>query len=207
MKQTHFMINTILIVILYIFIITDYFKVKIAVSSINFFSDGSIIENLYYVAGVLSIVAILIAVVSYKTTKEFEQDKRKREIVVQTINLCNSYIEGLLPRIDSISGRICELKFTGDFLEISPNIRTEAEKIISGINNEDYAEYMLLLNKLEGFSFYFQKGYYSKEIAKEILSNIFCEDVNKFGYLIINERISNTTAFDDLISFYKFLQD
>ncbi|WP_312832417.1 DUF4760 domain-containing protein [Sedimentibacter saalensis] len=207
MGKIHNWINTLLIFIAYVLIFLGLFYNKLMNISINWFSDNSVIENLYYIAGVLSLGTIFIAVVSFKTSKDEAHERKIREIAVTTIDLCNSYINDILPEMDRLTEILPQEIFALNLNNFDCKCINKCQDYIDKLNPDIYAQATKLLNKIEGISLFFEKGYYNKDIAKQILSEIYCEHIERLFPIILIERHKNKALFKDMIHFYDFLKN
>jgi len=203
MKRIHNWINSGLLISLYIIVGIALFHSRFNSLSINWFSNGSIIENAYYVSGVLTLFAVLIAYFSLKISKTEADDRRNREISDETIKNCNYYVDSILPQMDALLDTLPKYHFFNeDFETVSDKEIKLIEEYISELNDMVYESATKLLNKIEGFSLYFTKGYHDKKIANQIISNVFCIHVKALYPFIKIAKEKNAHAFDDVVKLY-----
>lgn len=150
-----------------------------------FFSTNSVLENLYFSAGVLQVVVIVILIIQQVVVNK---DRARKEDEI-AIKLCKDYVVDLHRSIDKvIAGR-------GASQEIS---------------RDDLKECVHILNQMEVMALFFTKGIANSKIGKDMIGSLYKDHlatlmdiVTSAGWCTQEEFIRNYVGCYNLIKLWK----
>lgn len=197
----HLWINSIFTIINFL-ILCIIFYGKFNLSDINWFSNSSVIENAYYVAGIFTIIAVFVSVASLRTSKKMSLDKKNREISTETINVCIEYSNIIIPNMDELSTKFNGKSIKVDILNFNEEKIIQCNKFIEDVDELIFEKAAKVLNKIEGFVLYFEIGDLSIDIAKKIVGKLVCEHIEELSPIIVKTLSEKPDDYKELMSFY-----
>lgn len=172
----------------------------------------SILENLYYLSGIVLVSTIIIAYRNLEISKKSVEDEAKRNEAMATYDLCEKYTTNLLPHIEDYLEKYSGKK--QDILNLC-NIFDEKDKsciedsnlkkilIDNNLDEKYYNDGIVILNKLEIIAFPFISKLANIELAIPILKGTFIPAYEGMKPIIINERNADETAFELIINLFE----
>lgn len=207
-------VNLILIIVLYIVVGVLFSGNQVTVSGVNIdlLPSESVLEILYYFSGIFTVIAIIIAIKSFYISKSDIEERRTREINNLTIEKCNEYLSSFTLIVDKhekksdfFIERKSETSFSGEIDE--SEILEIYNKYQDDFTEELTSSTIDLLNKIEGFSFYFTKGTLNKEIACKLIKQVYRDGVETLYLYILYLRCEykDLNLYEDIEELYHTL--
>lgn len=189
--------------------------------SINLYDPSkSVLENLYYLSGIVITFTLWFAYYSLKINKDTIKDEKKRNENFVTYQICEKYSDNILPEIEkfrskymSSETRIQDLSKELKNLLDNKSAGIQETKIIQiellkkfNLDGDYYNNAIDLLNKLEIIAIAFHEDLPSIKIARSIMKATFSPFVDMAKPVITFEQIEDPTSFELIVDLYEKLQ-
>ena len=176
-----------------------------------FDTSKSLLENLYYLSGILVLVTIVIGLFQLSIAKKTLKTNSQREAASLAVKQINIYVTQIIPlqnklndvqkekKISSIKIKIGE--FTSEYLLQ----KIGEEEFYKGINERKQVieEVLDVLNLMEAFSVYFIKEVADEEIAYSSIGATFVHSVENLYFDLSMLNVNKGESFQNLIKLYE----
>lgn len=174
-------------------------------------TSKSVLENLYYLSGILILISIVIGIFQLsiaKTTLNINSQREAANLAVKQIDIYMTQIIPLQNNLYKVEKEksVDKIKMEiGDF---------KAEFLINKIGGVEYmellkkrmalsTEVLSVLNIMEAFSVYFVKGVADEEIAFSSIGTTFINSVENLYFDISSCNYEKSENFQNLIKLYE----
>lgn len=175
-----------------------------------FDSTKSLLENLYYLSGILILISIIIALIQLSIAKKTLKINSKRDAATLAAKQVEIYMTRVIPLHNKIFHY--ELKEKIERPEISVGEFT-TEVLIEKMGKDEYLKVakermkllsicLATLNSMEAFSVYFIKEVADEEIAFSSVGRTFTKSVESLYFDIASCRSKESKPFQNLIELY-----
>lgn len=177
-----------------------------------FDSSKSIVENVYYLSGILILISIVVGIIQLILTKKALVVTSKREAANLAAKKVDDYVMRIIPLIDKLFYKENELKMEKPKVELSKFNQSTLKK---EIGETEYIKifkerlkvmsYVLaILNALEAFSVYFVKNVADEEIAYSCIGITFVHTVDSLCFDVCAcIKDDDDMSFQNMIKLYE----
>jgi len=174
-------------------------------------NSKSLIENLYFISGILILITIVIGLVQLHYTKKTLKTNSKRDAATLAAKQVEIYMNRVIPMQNKLFH--FEIKEKLD----RPKLKVEdfnTKSLIESLGNEKYLEMITervkvmpltlnIFNSMEAFSVYFIKEVADEEIAFSSVGRTFTKSVENLYFDLASCRESNDSkSFQNLVELY-----
>ena len=175
-----------------------------------FDSTKSLLENLYYLSGVLILISIIIGLIQLSFAKKTLKINSKRDAATLAAKQIEIYMTRVIPLHNKIF--LTEIKEKIGRPEIKVGEFT-TEALIEKMGKDEYMKVvkerikllsisLATLNSMEAFSVYFIKEVADEEIAFSSVGRTFTKSVESLYFDIASCRNKESKPFQNLIELY-----
>ncbi len=181
-----------------------------------FDTSKSLIENLYYLSGVLILLSLLFGIFQLIYTKKTLYINSKREAA----KLAAQQVEIYMARVIPLHNKMFALEIEKKIKRIKVEVGDFNNKyLIDKMGKEEYKKAieerfklltisLMVINAMEAFSVYFVKGVADEEIAFSSVGRTFVNSVESIYFDIASFICEdNENSFQNLIQLYKLWKD
>jgi hypothetical protein len=175
-----------------------------------FDSSKSILENLYYLSGILILISIIIGLIQLSIAKKTLKINSKRDAATLAANQVDIYMTRVIPLHNKLFHYENKEKIERPKVPVG-EFTTEA--LIEKIGQDEYIKVvkerikltslsLATLNSMEAFSVYFMKEVADEEIAFSSVGRTFTESVESLYFDIASCRDKDSKPFQNTIELY-----
>jgi hypothetical protein len=171
----------------------------------------SVLENLYYLSGILILISIAIGLFQLSIAKTTLNINSQREAAKLAVNQIDIYMTQIIPLQNKLYQTEKEKNISKIKLEIGD---FNSEFLTSKMGKEEFiksfrkripisSEVISVLNVMEAFSVYFVKGIADEEIGFSSIGTTFIHSVENLYFDIASYNYEKTESFQNLIKLYE----
>jgi uncharacterized FlaG/YvyC family protein len=175
-----------------------------------FDSTKSLLENVYYLSGILILITIIIGLIQLSIAKKTLQINSRRDAATLAAKQVEIYMTRVIPLQNKMFH--FELKEKIERPKISIGEFT-TEALINKIGKDEYLKiakeriklmslYLPILNSMEAFSVYFMKEVADEEIAFSSVGRTFTKSVESLYFDVASCRGNESKSFQNLVELY-----
>ena len=175
-----------------------------------FDSSKSLLENLYYLSGILILISIIIGLIQLSIAKKTLKINSERDAATLAAKQIEIYMTRVIPLHNKIF--LYEIKEKIERPEISLG-EFDTDTLVNKMGKEEYIRIskerikltsltLATLNSMEAFSVYFIKEVADEEIAFSSVGQTFTQSVESLYFDIASCRNKESKSFQNLIKLY-----
>jgi len=175
-------------------------------------SSRSIIENLYYISGIVIAIAALIGLIQIILTKKEMQVRFRRESVAAGTQQSEVYSDNIMPLQDKLTKELIPLKLPEKKFKVENFSLSSFKRQCS---TDEYKLYLRALlknidlftainNKMISFASYFVNGIADERAAYCSLSSAYCDYIAVYyPFFVLIEETSKSADEPELLVLYR----